>query len=119
MLGWCYALDVVKWISNNATKTGDYYPVEVIALSNAGEVLVVPDDEYEASVIYCAMLHLPALPSFIDNWDIVEWDEHTLTFKCEGKQYEYANCKYNPMIGETKSQWTREWLENVWKRMRT
>lgn len=118
MLGWCYALDVVKWLSDDAQKTGDYTAVEVIALSNAGEVLVVSDDEYEASVIYCAMMHLPALVSFMDDWDRVGWDEETLTFFCKEKLTEHANCKYNPSIDGTQDMWTREYLEKIWKRMR-
>ena len=120
MLSWCYALDVVKWLSHDASKTGDYTAVETIALTNkSGEVLVVPDDEYEASVIYCAMIHLPALVSFIDEWHAVDWYEGTLTFYSSDKYIEQANCKYNPSIDDKKDSWTREWLESVWKRMRT
>lgn len=115
MLSWCYPLDVVRWLSNQASQDGDYMVLEVVSSNVGGHVLSVPRAEYEASVIYSAQMHIPALVSFMDDWDSVGWNDGILTFFCKNKFSEHINCKYNPRLGEQSTLWTREQLELIWK----
>ena len=114
---WCRPMDVIYWLSKQASIDGDYQKLENFAmLVDSSASLVVPLEQWEASAIGAAVLHIPALPSFIDAWDTVMYDQGTLEFTCKNKIHpEYANCRMP--FNTSKKRWKRSDLEKIWDEM--
>lgn len=120
MLNWCYPQDILTWVSKNASTTGEYLPVETCVMGFPdSEVLDLPEEEVCASMIYVSMIHMPALPSFIDGWEIARADHQGNLFFETQRGEEYSNCKYSHVVASVKETWSREELERIWERLRT